>query len=202
MGQGYIKEVFMKIQPFVIGIAILLLMAAPASAEMYHWVDESGTNHYANSPPPVGVKAESSWPEIQYNAAADEAQAEQLRRFIKASEDQEAVDEKTRKAKISAHEPLLNAKRSALKTKQKMLANDILSDRYNFRTKAEPLIYKLRRIDRNIAASEAEGKDVAQLEAQRRVIWDNLFTERYVIREGHSPMMRYRSVSKTIRNLK
>ena len=36
---------------------ILLLVAMPASAQIYRWVDEKGTVHYSNAKPPQGVKA-------------------------------------------------------------------------------------------------------------------------------------------------
>lgn len=36
---------------------LLLAIAAPAAAQVYRWVDEKGTVHYSNSPPPAGVKA-------------------------------------------------------------------------------------------------------------------------------------------------
>lgn len=35
-----------------------LLLAAPASAQVYRWVDEKGTVNYANKTPPRGVKAQ------------------------------------------------------------------------------------------------------------------------------------------------
>jgi len=34
------------------------LAAADASAQVYRWVDEKGTTHFSNSPPPPGVTAE------------------------------------------------------------------------------------------------------------------------------------------------
>lgn len=43
------------------GIGFLLMVTTPASAETYHWVDGSKTNHCANIPPPAGIKAENSW---------------------------------------------------------------------------------------------------------------------------------------------
>lgn len=35
-----------------------VLLAAPASAQVYRWVDEKGTVNYANKTPPSGVKAQ------------------------------------------------------------------------------------------------------------------------------------------------
>lgn len=36
---------------------LLLLMALPAWAQVYRWVDDRGTVHYSNSPPPDGAGA-------------------------------------------------------------------------------------------------------------------------------------------------
>lgn len=35
----------------------LLVVVAPATAQVYRWVDAKGTVHYANSTPPAGLKA-------------------------------------------------------------------------------------------------------------------------------------------------
>jgi len=36
---------------------LFLLVVAPASAQVYRWVDDKGTVHYSNTTPPPGVKA-------------------------------------------------------------------------------------------------------------------------------------------------
>lgn len=41
-------------RPFVI---LLLLLAAPAHAQVYRWVDSRGTVHYSDDPPPEAAKA-------------------------------------------------------------------------------------------------------------------------------------------------
>jgi Domain of unknown function (DUF4124) len=38
-------------------LAVLLLSASSAAAQMYRWVDERGTVHYSNEAPPPGVSA-------------------------------------------------------------------------------------------------------------------------------------------------
>jgi hypothetical protein len=38
-------------------VLIFALIATTASAQVYRWVDKSGTVHYSNEPPPAGVKA-------------------------------------------------------------------------------------------------------------------------------------------------
>ena len=40
-----------------VAIALALLFAGPAAAEVYRWLDANGTVHYSSSPPPQGVKA-------------------------------------------------------------------------------------------------------------------------------------------------
>jgi hypothetical protein len=37
--------------------SLLLVVAFPALADVYRWVDERGTVHYSNEAPPTGVKA-------------------------------------------------------------------------------------------------------------------------------------------------
>jgi hypothetical protein len=36
---------------------LMLLAAAPALAQVHRWVDDKGTVHYSDSPPPAGVKS-------------------------------------------------------------------------------------------------------------------------------------------------
>lgn len=38
-------------------VLLLLLLAAPAHAQVYRWIDARGTVHYSNTPPPPEVKA-------------------------------------------------------------------------------------------------------------------------------------------------
>src|SRR5437660_1720308 len=40
-----------------LGFLLLALVAASASAQVYRWVDKSGTVNYSNEPPPAGAKA-------------------------------------------------------------------------------------------------------------------------------------------------
>ncbi len=192
----------MKAQTFFIFICFLLAAAVPAGAEMYHWVDGAGTNHYANSPPLSGIKAENSWPEIKYDAAAGAAQAAGAESLIKALKAQDAAEKKSLKAKARADKALLKAKLSKLQAEQERLADDILADRRNIRRKAEPLTRRLERINKAISAAEDAGKKVERFEAQRRTVWDALFTERYMLGEGRVLMKRYRSIGKKIRDLK
>jgi uncharacterized protein DUF4124 len=35
----------------------LLIAASPALAQVYRWVDDKGTVHYSNTPPPTGIKS-------------------------------------------------------------------------------------------------------------------------------------------------
>src|SRR4051794_41915106 len=38
-------------------LLLLLLASASAAAQVYRWVDKSGTVNYSNEPPPAGAKA-------------------------------------------------------------------------------------------------------------------------------------------------
>jgi hypothetical protein len=40
-------------------IVLLLVLAAPAHAQVYRWIDARGTVHYSNTPPPPSVKAQT-----------------------------------------------------------------------------------------------------------------------------------------------
>lgn len=44
-------------RPTVLPLLILALTAAPASAQVYRWVDDQGTVNYANKPPTDGRQA-------------------------------------------------------------------------------------------------------------------------------------------------
>jgi hypothetical protein len=41
-----------RLTPLYIGLAACLLTAAPASAQLYKWVDDKGVTNYSNEPPP------------------------------------------------------------------------------------------------------------------------------------------------------
>ncbi|MFL6564979.1 MAG: DUF4124 domain-containing protein [Burkholderiales bacterium] len=51
---------------------VILLLALPAAAEVYRWVDEKGTVHYSNEAPPKGVKATKVDIEAEPRAAVNE----------------------------------------------------------------------------------------------------------------------------------
>jgi hypothetical protein len=38
---------------------LLLVLAAPAQAQVYRWTDAGGGVHYSNTPPPAGVRAQT-----------------------------------------------------------------------------------------------------------------------------------------------
>jgi hypothetical protein len=39
-------------------LLVLLLLSAPAQAEVYRWIDANGVVHYSSTPPPQGAKAD------------------------------------------------------------------------------------------------------------------------------------------------
>lgn len=51
---------------------LIFLIALPAAAEVYRWVDEKGTVHYSNEAPPKGVKATKVDLEAEPRAAVNE----------------------------------------------------------------------------------------------------------------------------------
>ena len=51
-------------------------LAAPAGAEIYHWVDDQGVPHYSNQKPPETDKPLSTQEEIPYDAEADRKRRE------------------------------------------------------------------------------------------------------------------------------
>ncbi len=92
----------------MIRIALLSLVLAPlcAAGEMYKWVDEKGTTHYSESPPPEGqggkvdvkpaagtaVAPATDWKQKEQDARKDRIQKEQQERQQKSqSENQAAI---------------------------------------------------------------------------------------------------------------
>lgn len=192
----------MTIRPYFYTAAMLILVACPAAAEMYHWVDESGVNHFANSPPPAGVKAENSWAETKYNEAADTAQAAENQRVLKESDARDAAAAEISAKDAAASESTLKAQIDALETKQAALAKALLSTRYNFREQANSLRRRLQDLERKVVAAEASGADATAAKEERLKVWNELFTTRYVVRNGYSIMELYQKVTREIDALK
>ena len=192
----------MTIRPCLYAAAMLILVACPAAAELYHWVDDSGVNHFANEPPPAGVKAENSWAEVKYDAAADKAQAAENQRVINQGEARDAAAADMAEKAAAADERTLKAKIKALESRQAELANALLSVRYNFREQANAMRRRLKDLDREIVAAETAGADATALKNERLEIWNKLFTTRYVVRNGYSIMEQYRKVTQQIDDLK
>jgi hypothetical protein len=53
---------------------LVLLVATPALAQVFRWVDEKGTVHYSNSKPPPGVKATVVDPDAKAGPPSPESQ--------------------------------------------------------------------------------------------------------------------------------
>ncbi|MFH1980718.1 MAG: DUF4124 domain-containing protein [Pseudomonadota bacterium] len=191
----------MTIRPCLYAAAILILLAGPASAEMYQWVDDSGVKHFANTPPPTGVKAENSWAEVQYNETADTALAAENERVIKAGNAQDAVAAEMAAKEAAASKSAMAEQLAALETKQAALAKALLSDRLNFRDQANPLRRKLQDLERTVVVAEASGADASSAKKERLRVWNELFTTRYVVRNGYSLMELYQKVTREIEAL-
>ena len=106
-------------RPMMRGIAVasvfcLAVLALPAMAEMYKWVDENGNVHYTQERPPPGTQGETLKPPPPVNSEVAEKQLESRQELLnearegrtksaeearKASEDQAFNVENCRRAK-------------------------------------------------------------------------------------------------------
>ena len=56
-------------------LGLMLALAAPASAQLYKWVDKNGRTRYTDQPPPPGVQSRAIAPPAQPAPAAAEPDA-------------------------------------------------------------------------------------------------------------------------------
>jgi hypothetical protein len=82
-------------------VALLFLLPAPASADIYSWKDASGVIHFSNQAPPAGTVVLEKIEEEPYDAQADRQRIEEERR-LRLERQKLEVDE--RKAEISVRE--------------------------------------------------------------------------------------------------
>jgi hypothetical protein len=82
----------------ILHIALLaaFLTAAPAGAEIYHWVDDQGVPHYSNQKPPATDKTLSTQEEIPYDAEADRQRREAEAAAWKEELERESREEEAR----------------------------------------------------------------------------------------------------------
>ena len=93
-------------------------------------------------------------------------------------------------------------KTADLQNRRAPLAQSILANPYNFRDQAKVLRRNISDVDCQIATAEATGTDVVTLQEKHRKLWDELFTRRYVVRDGYAPMEQYQEVVRHLDALK
>src|SRR5690349_3490651 len=79
-------------------LLLLVFAAAPALAQVHRWVDDKGTVHYSDSPPPAGVKSTTVEIDLKpappplpdVNCASVRCQGERLDERIARREEAEA----------------------------------------------------------------------------------------------------------------
>jgi hypothetical protein len=71
----------MKRRTITFGLALALLVCAPAQADIYRWKDANGVTHFSNEPPPPGASILETIEEAPYDAEADRRRIEDERRL-------------------------------------------------------------------------------------------------------------------------
>jgi len=82
-------------------MALLFMLPAAASADIYRWKDASGVMHFSNQPPPDGTVVIEKIEEEPYDAQADRQRIEEERRLRL---ERQKLEVEERKAEISARE--------------------------------------------------------------------------------------------------
>lgn len=82
-------------------MALLFMLPAAASADIYRWKDASGVMHFSNQPPPGGTVVIEKIEEEPYDAQADRQRIEEERRLRL---ERQKLEVEERKAEISARE--------------------------------------------------------------------------------------------------
>ena len=131
-------------------VVLIVCLPCIAGAEMYQWVDDKGVKHYANSPPPEGVKAKSSWDEVQTGAVDAQDRKTREAAIIKETEaaNRQAEIDTAAARKQKASQAALDAKKAELKA----LGESIASKRRYVKRRGKTDINKLKRLDEEIAA--------------------------------------------------
>lgn len=82
-------------------MALLFMLSAAASADIYRWKDASGVMHFSNQPPPAGTVVIEKIEEAPYDAQADRQRVEEERRLRL---ERQKLEVEERKAEISVRE--------------------------------------------------------------------------------------------------
>lgn len=82
-------------------MALMFMLPASASADIYRWKDASGVMHFSNQPPPDGTVVIEKIEEEPYDAQADRQRIEEERRLRL---ERQKLEVEERKAEISVRE--------------------------------------------------------------------------------------------------
>ena len=88
-------------------LLLLLFLAHPATADLYHWTDENGVRHFSNTPPPEGVDKTIWQEEIPYDPESDDKRRDRedaLLQERESAETQRRLEEAERKAEEARRE--------------------------------------------------------------------------------------------------
>lgn len=149
---------------------VLLSVFLPhiAGAEMYQWVDAQGVKHYANSPPPEGTRADSSWGEAKSSGVADadlKAREAAIVKGVEAANRQKEIDAAAAKQEKARQENL-----DGLKEEQKALGESISKKRRYVKRRGKTDINKIKRLNADIATlkkdPQADPEKIKELEEE------------------------------------
>ena len=91
----------MKRQAMIMGLVMVLIAAATASADIYRWKDANGVMNFSNQPPPAGTTVIEKIEESPYDAEADRQRIEEERRLRL---ERQKLEVEERKADIAGRE--------------------------------------------------------------------------------------------------
>jgi hypothetical protein len=191
----------LRVLPLVV-LGVLLPLIA--SAEMYQWVDGKGVKHYSNSPPPVGIKADSSWGEIKYDEKKGQAQKDkdaEIVREAEAANRQAEAEAKTAKPKNAQQEAL-----DAKKAEQKALGESISQKRRYVKRRGKTDINKIKRLNEEIAElkknKNADPEKIKELEAEVEETKEKFYHKSGRGRKGtKEEVQRHRQLNEEIREV-
>jgi hypothetical protein len=88
-------------------LLFLILLAHPATADLYQWTDENGVRHFSNVPPPDGVEKSILAEEIPYDPETDDirrTREDAMLQERESAETERRLEEAERKAEEARRE--------------------------------------------------------------------------------------------------
>ena len=162
-------------------LLVILIVCLPyiAGAEMYQWVDGAGVKHYANSPPPEGTNADSSWGEVKSSGAEDDDLKAREAAIVKeadAANRQKEIDAASARQEKADQEKL-----DGLKMEQEALGESISKKRRYVKRRGKTDINKIKRLNAEIEAlkkdKNADPEKIKELEAEVQETKDKFYTK-------------------------